>query len=147
MLRPESVPHDWSGIWWSARGSWYNPPKRSIHAVATTGGGVARRQHHPVGVEPEAQDLAHGQQAVVAAAGQLRRRKRQRRLRQAVEVAGHQPVGGEGEHPEARQVHRLDAAFAGVAAEENALRQVGLHGQRDAVDLVGGIRQPGTGGQ
>ena len=55
------------------------------------GRGVACGENHPVGIELERENLLHGQQPVAFHARDVRRGQRQSRLREPVEIAGHEP--------------------------------------------------------
>ena len=59
------------------------------------GDGVAGGEHHPVGVELELRHFACGEEAVVELARLFRQRERKRRLRQSLDLAGDEPMGGE----------------------------------------------------
>ena len=55
---------------------------------------------------------------------------------------GHQAMGGEGQNLEAGEIERFDVLFVGVLAEMENLGGIGLQGDCDRFELVGGIGQP-----
>ena len=110
-------------------------------ARAGAGAGVARREHDPVGIELEREDFFHGQQAVAFDARDFRRGQRQRRLRQAIQLAGDQAVRGEDDDLEAGQIGVLDRRLVGFLAEMKHLGRIGLQRERDGAQFVGGIGQ------
>lgn len=70
---------------------------------AARAGGVAGREHHEVGVEVQARDLARSQEPVVPFAGGGRA-QRQRRLGEPGELAREQAVGRERDGPVAAEI-------------------------------------------
>ena len=84
------------------------------------GAGVAGRKHHPIGIEPKPQDLAHGQETVVLRARHFGRAQSQSRLHQAVEVSRHQAVVidplSNTHHPRAK--HKIAGGKHGPDAED-----------------------------
>ena len=60
------------------------------------------------GAELERENLLHGQEFVALDAGDFGRGERQSRLREAVEITGHQAVRCESDDPVARQIERFD---------------------------------------
>ena len=56
-------------------------PERAVvvpGSRAVAAGGIARRQHHPIGIELERQNLRHGQKTVSGVAGHAGGRQRER---------------------------------------------------------------------
>jgi hypothetical protein len=79
--------------------------------------GVAGRQHHPIGIEFELRHLACGQEAVVAIRRRRRNSERQRRLADALDVAGNEAMGREIDHAVIGKVGVLDRRLACGLAE------------------------------
>src|SRR2546426_4786818 len=102
---------------------------------------VARRQHDPIGVESEAEDFLHREEAVAVHARDVGGRERERRLGEAVELTGNEAVRGERQDPIAGEVRGLHVLLVGIAADEDVAREIGPHRERDALDLVGGLGQ------
>ena len=101
-------------------------PGRCFGAGAGAGGGVARRQHHPVGIELERENLLHREKPVAFDAGDLRRGERQSRLGQPVEIAGNEPMGGEGDDPVMREIECFDVLLVGGLAEVKRFGRIGF---------------------
>ena len=67
--------------------------------------------------------------------------ERERRLLQAIEVAGHETVGREHHHTAMREIGRAHGLLIGLRAQENVGIEVGFEGDRDVAYLVRGLRQ------
>ena len=105
--------------------------------------GVAGREHDPVGVELQSQNLLHGEETVAFDSGDVGGRQCQGRLREAVEFARNEPVRGEDDGAEPRQVLVLDALLVGLLAEPEHLGGIGFEGERDRLEFVGGVGECG----
>lgn len=109
---------------------------------------IAGRQHHPVGVELQASNLARGQQAVVEVAWLLRQRESERRLAETLDIVGDQAVRREIHNPIAIEPGLLDGGLSCGLGEMN----VGLVGDEapgDGAQLIrrlGELRQAGAQG-
>src|SRR6266508_5616295 len=119
------------------------PPETGGRLCTGTGArsGVAGRQHHPVGIELECENLLHREQAVALRSGHRRRGERERRLGEPAEVAGNEAVGGEHDNAVFRQTHASHGLLVRRLAEVKNFRWIGLQRERDRFQLVCGIRQ------
>ena len=117
-------------------------PRGRLGAGARRRAGVAGGEHDPIRVELEREDLLHRQQPVALDAGDLGRAQRQRRLGQAVEIAGDEAVGGESDDPVAREILVLDVLFVGGAPEKQRLRRIDVERARHRGQLFARVGEP-----
>ena len=70
-------------------------PGQRFGAGSVTGNRIARRQHHPIGVELQLRDFAGGQKSIVEFGRLPRNAQHQRRFGKSLDVAGDETMGRE----------------------------------------------------
>ena len=115
--------------------------RQCLRAGLVAGNGVAGGENDPVGVELELRHLAGGEQAVVEIARLLRQGERKRRLRQSLDLAGDEAVGGEIDDAVIGECGAFDRCLARGLPQMDAVcgRAKVL---RHRAQLGGGLRQP-----
>src|SRR6266446_2806509 len=87
--------------------------------LAVRGRRVAGREHDPVRVELELGDLGRVEEPVLVGRGRGGRRQGQRGLALALELAGQDPVRGEGDHAEAGEIRAPHLGLGRLRAQDH----------------------------